>query len=181
MLINLKFVATEFPVVVNRPKRKNFVYKITDNFFSFWLNYVYPFKDDIEIGEIEHLKRFFRKDYDRYAGIIFEKICKQIAQNLKLPLRPTNMGRWWYKEKEIDLICLDDNKKEALFIEVKWSELKKQDAVNILTELKEKSKFFEWSRRKEYFGLIGKKVLGKEKLRENGFFIFDLEDIKKLL
>ena len=181
VLINLKFVATESPVVVNRPKRKNFIYKITDNFFSFWLNYVYPFKDDIEIGEIEHLKKFFRLDYDRYVGLIFEKICKQVIQNLKLPLRPTSIGRWWHKEKEIDLICLDDNKKEALFIEVKWSELKKQEAVKILTELKEKSKFVEWSRKKEYFGLIGKKVLGKEELRRQGFFVWDLEDIGKLL
>lgn len=181
VLINLKFVATESPVIVNRPKRKNFVYKITDNFFSFWLNYVYPFRDNIEIGEIEGLRKFFQQDYDRYLGSVFEGICKQVIHNLKLPLRPTKTGRWWHKDKEIDLICLDENKKEVLFVECKWSDVKEKEARKLLEELKEKSKFVEWDRKKEHFGLIGKRVSGKENLRKQGFFILDLEEIKKVL
>ena len=48
-----------------------------------------------------------------------------------------------------------------------------------LEEVKEKSKFVEQERNKEYFGLIGKKILGKERLREEGWLVWDLEDIEK--
>ena len=181
VLIDLKFISTESPVLVSRPKRKNFVYKIADNFFNFWLSYVYPFKDDIEIKEIEHLKMFFQKDYSRYMGFVFETVCRQAIPRLNIPLKPTKTGRWWHKDKEIDLVCLDENRKEALFVECKWADLKEKGARKVLEELKEKSKFVEWQRKKEYFGLIGKKVLGKENLKKEGFFVFDLEDFEKVL
>lgn len=181
VLIDLKFIATESPVIVNVPKRKNYVYKISDNFFSFWLSYVYPFKDDIEIGEIAHLKTFFAKDYDRYIGFVFENVCKQIVRNFRLPIGQTKLGRWWHKDKEIDLVCLDENKKEALFFECKWSALSESKARNILEELEGKSKFVGWKRKKEYFGLFGKRVFGKEELRKEGFVVFDLKDMEKAL
>ncbi len=181
VLIDLKFIATESPVIVNVPKRKNYVYKISDNFFSFWLSYVYPFKDDIEIGEIAHLKTFFAKDYDRYIGFVFENVCKQIVRNFRLPIGQTKLGRWWHKDKEIDLVCLDENKKEALFFECKWSALSESKARNILEELEGKSKFVGWKRKKDYFGLFGKRVFGKEELRKEGFVVFDLKDMEKAL
>ena len=179
VLVDLKFVFTESPIIVTRQKRGNSIYRIADNFFNFWLSYVYPFKDDIEIGEVAHLKSFFQKDYSRYMGRVFEYTCRQIIRDLKLPVNPEKIGRWWHQDKEIDLVCLDENKKEALFVECKWSDLKEKDARKILVELKEKSTFVDWERKKEYFGLIGKKVLGKENLRKEGFFVWDLEDFEK--
>ncbi len=176
VLINLKFISKEYPVVVNLPKRKNFLYRINDNFFNFWLRYVYNFRDDIEIGELEHLKNFFKKDHDSYLGFAFENICRQIIPNLKLPFRPTKTGRWWYKETEIDLVCLDEENKEVLFLECKWSELNENEALNVLEKLKEKTAQFRWSSEKQFLGIIAKKVKEKEKLRKKGFTVFDLDD-----
>ncbi|MBI2674902.1 MAG: ATP-binding protein [Candidatus Aenigmarchaeota archaeon] len=180
ILTDLKFVSKEYPVIVNRPKRKNYVYRIADNFFNFWLSYVYPFKDEIEIGEIESLKIFFRKDYSRYLGFVFENIARQLIWHMKLPFKPTKAGRWWHKNEEIDLVCSDENKRKALFIECKWSDLKEREARHVLQELKEKSKSVLWERETEYFGLIGKTIGGKEKLSEEGFIVFDVEDLWRI-
>ena len=45
-------------------------------------------------------------------------------------------------------------------------------------DIQEKSAFVDWNLndRTEYFGLVAKKVDGKEHLREKGFVVFDLED-----
>ncbi|MBI2135982.1 ATP-binding protein [Candidatus Woesearchaeota archaeon] len=179
VLIDLRYITTETPVSIEKPKRKNFVYKLTDNFFSFWFNYVYPYRDEVEIGEIKRLEAAFKKDYDRYLGYVFEEICKQQLRSLKLPITPTKIGRWWYKEDEIDILCLDEtanDNKEALFIECKWKELDEKSALAIIEKLKEKSKLVALKRKKEYFGMIAKKLDGKERLRNAGYIVFDTRD-----
>ncbi len=190
VLLDLRFLSTEAPVVLDKPKRKSTIYKLTDNFLTFWFSYVYPFRDDIEIGETGRLEDFFEKDYDRYSGFIFEKAARQLLVDLTLPITPTKSGRQWGNipkaEKgkntyEIDLVCLEETKKEALFIECKWSDLKEKEARQVLEDLKEKAKFVGWERKKEYFGLMAKKISGKETLRKEGFWVWDLEDFGKAL
>jgi len=50
-----------------------------------------------------------------------------------------------------------------------------------LEGLKEKSGFVDWERKKEYFGLFGKKVFGKENLKKEGWFVWDLGDLEKVV
>ncbi len=174
-LIDLKFVSTESPVIINRPKQKNHIYKITDNFFSFWLSYVHPFRDEIEIGEMEYLKEFFQKDYSSYLGNIFENICREKLKEIS-PIKITKIGRWWYQDKEIDIVALNEEKKEILFAECKWANLNYSEARKIIDELKEKSKFVNWERKKEHFCIMAKKLKEKQKLIKEGILAFDLED-----
>ena len=48
----------------------------------------------------------------------------------------------------------------------------------ILAELKKKSRYVDWNthKRKEHFGVIAKKIEGKERLRKEGYFVFDFDD-----
>ena len=50
----------------------------------------------------------------------------------------------------------------------------------ILEELKERSRSVKWHSgdRKEFFGIIAKRINGKEKLRGDGLFCYDLEDLE---
>jgi hypothetical protein len=50
---------------------------------------------------------------------------------------------------------------------------------HILTDLKRKAALVKWNNdeRSELYGIIAKKIEGKEKLREDGYLAFDLEDI----
>ena len=48
----------------------------------------------------------------------------------------------------------------------------------ILAELKNKSRYVDWNlnKRKEYFGVIAKKIADKESLRKEGHIVFDFDD-----
>ena len=50
--------------------------------------------------------------------------------------------------------------------------------MDILAELKNKSRYVDWntSKRKENFGLIAKKIADKERLRKEGYSVFDFDD-----
>ena len=42
-----------------------------------------------------------------------------------------------------------------------------------------KSDFVDWNngKRKEYFGIVARKIEGKDQLKKSGFFVFDLDDL----
>jgi len=66
---------------------------------------------------------------------------------------------------------------------VKWSSLGKRDADRIMRDLRRKASLVQWHSqdRKERYGIIAKKIKGKEQLREKGIHAYDLEDIEELL
>lgn len=176
VLARLRFISKIAPITINRPKTKHFRYKVTDHFFNFWLSYVYPYRDEIEIGELERLKLFLKKDYPRYMGSVFEDICKQQIHQCKLPFIPTQVGKWWFGETEIDLVCINDDAREALFFECKWSHLKEHEARKLIAILQEKAAHVLWERKKEYVGVIAHKIEHKESLRKEGWLMFDIDD-----
>jgi AAA+ ATPase superfamily predicted ATPase len=56
----------------------------------------------------------------------------------------SKIGKWWHKDKEIDLVALNKETKELAFFVVKWADLSHKKALDILEKLKEKSKFVKW-------------------------------------
>ena len=51
-------------------------------------------------------------------------------------------------------------------------------AENILSDLMDKSTFVRWNNDvyNKYFGIVAKKIEGKEVLRQRGYLVFDLDD-----
>ncbi len=176
-LIEIGFIKRKVPVTENIKSRTG-RYHISDNFLSFWFRFIYPNLSSIEEGIFD--TNTIKAAYNTYLGFVFEEVSRQFLIRSK-PITFTKIGSWWHKDTEIDIACLDENKKEALFVECKWSRLKEREALQILGELKEKSKHVDYKRKKEYFGIIAKKIQSKEKLRKAGFFAFDLEDFEKIL
>ncbi|MCD4845723.1 MAG: DUF234 domain-containing protein [Methanosarcinales archaeon] len=119
--------------------------------------------------DIEIIKR----NYNQYLGGIFEDVGIQfINNNRKKLFNFTKIGRWWHKDKEIDIVALNHITNEVLFIECKWQELTQKKAKKVLFELKKKSAFVQWNNdiRKEYYGIIGKKNRNKERITRHGLF-----------
>lgn len=177
ILTDLGFIEREFSILDK--KRARGIYKIKDNFFNFWFRFVSRYFGKIEINELEEPIQNFKKNFNQYLGPIFEDISKQfLIEKAKLPFKFTKIGKWWHKDKEIDLVAINEKTKQILFIECKWKDLKEKQARKILEELKEKSKSVDWNNnnRREFFGLIAKKLQGKEKLRKEGYKIYDLRD-----
>jgi hypothetical protein len=162
-------------------KRKRGIYVISDPFFNFWFRFVYPNISDLEIGLIDEVFSKISTQIDSYYGEMFERLIIELikSKEIPLPFSFTQVRRWWYKDKEIDIIVLNENTKQILFAECKWRN--SVNAKKILQELKEKSKFVEWNkgRRKEYYAIFAKSF--KKKIKEPDLELFDLKCIKRIL
>ncbi len=179
-LETLDLIYKEFPVTVRERKRFG-VYRVKDFYYRFWLRFVYPYRDDIEIGAI-HFEDF-GEDFNRYLGEVFELVAKEFLIKLnserKLPFRFTKVGRWWDKQEEIDLVAVNSLGGDAGFFEAKWKDLSRQDALKVLRKLEEKSEKVKLKERR-YYGIIAKNITGKDDLREMGYLVFDLNDFENV-
>lgn len=183
VLEDLGFIKRTYPINIKSKPRKG-LYTIADNYLRFWFKYVFPNKAELEIGNTNYVLNKIREDYNTYLGQTYEQIASEFLTETKrkklLPFSFTTSGRWWLKDKEIDIVAIDEEKQAATFFEVKWSTLSKQDCEKTLKNLKAKSSSFRWNHKKENFGIIAKKIAEKEHLRDKGYFVFDLKDLKLL-
>lgn len=90
------------------------------------------------------------------------------------------VGRWWTKDAEIDLVGLNEEENEILFGEVKWSV--NQVGTDILAELRRKAPLVQWGRegRRESFALFSRSGFTEELVRvaaEEGVSLRSLEEI----
>ena len=180
-LINLHIIKESFPLTEKKERTRNRKYVFSDNYFNFYFRFIYSNKSELlQEGSIEN----FKIKYNQYMGLIFEKACKEflIENKIRLPFKFTEIGGWWKKDKEIDLVCLNRETREILFTECKWKNLKAGQAKKLLEGLRGKAEFVDWNQdeQKEFFGLIAKKIEGKERLRDDGYYVFDLKDFEAM-
>jgi len=74
----------------------------------------------------------------------------------KFDIRFTNIGRWWDKNTEIDIVGFNIETQDIVFGEAKWTN--KPVGINIYKDLVEKSEEVDWNRasRSEYFIFFSK-------------------------
>ncbi|MDD5617236.1 MAG: ATP-binding protein [Candidatus Methanoperedens sp.] len=181
---NYEIVIREKPVIMSRARDTR--YFLLDNFFNFWFRFIYKNSRLLEINP-ERAFEFIMKDINSYFGKAFEKQAAEflIEMNRKglLHFEFMDIGRWWHKTEEIDIITLNKEKKEISFFECKWSSLDAEEVEIILADLKRKAEQVKWhnARRKERYGIIAKDIRDKEKLITMGYFVFDLRDFAPFL
>ncbi|OYT40912.1 MAG: hypothetical protein B6U86_03370 [Candidatus Altiarchaeales archaeon ex4484_43] len=186
-----KLVFRETPLLSDPRKSRRGLYGIRDNFISFWFAFVNRYEAYFEQGRFDEVSKIFLDNHNGFTGRMFELIANEFLSKLNarrgLPATFTKIGRHWGSisgaekgrtEYEIDLLALNEKTKEIGFFEVKWRDLNLREAGNLLLELRRKSEIVNWNsgERKEYYGLIAKKINGKEKLRKDGCLCYDLED-----
>jgi AAA+ ATPase superfamily predicted ATPase len=173
-LVEVKMIKRVVPITESEKSRFGRYY-LSDNFLKFWFRYIYPNLSLIEEGVFD--VNTIKQDYNTYLGEVFEEVCKQfLIRNREKIFSFTKIGKWWYKDKEIDIVALNEQSKQILFCECKWSE--NIDAEKILKELKEKAQQVEWykNERKEYYAIFAKSF--RNKIEEENVFLFDLENLK---
>jgi AAA+ ATPase superfamily predicted ATPase len=147
-----------------------------DPVFDFWFNFVAKYKEEIEKG-------VFKLRNDEMPGFYGKRFEIFVEQEIIHHLIPDfqKIGRWWYKGEEIDVLALNEEGREIAFFECKWQEVGHKRAGHILVDLKRKAALVKWhnDERRELYGIIGKKIDEKEKLRAMGHLAFDLEDLMK--
>ena len=184
VLEDLGFIKRTHPIGTT-PKPRKSQYTIADNYLNFWFKYVFPNKTELEAGNSETVLNKIKQDYNTYLGHAFEQVATELLTEMKtnqtLPFTFTSIGKWWFKNNEIDLIALDEEKQTATFIEAKWSNLNAIDCQRILQDLKTKAQNFRWDRKKENYAIVAKHIADKEQLTKQGLLIFDLEDFEPTL
>ena len=105
----------------------------------------------------------------------------------------TKIGKWWGadasrkssdNQEEIDVVALNENIKDILFAECKWTNAKV--GVDLYINLKRKARLVKWhnEERKEHFALFSKTGFSEEmeKLaKKEHVMLFDLKAIENAL
>jgi hypothetical protein len=184
VLEDLGFIKRTYPIAITPKPRKGF-YTIADNYLNFWFKYIFPNRTELETGNTKNILNKIKFDYNTYLGHAFEQAATELLTKMKtqnkLPFTFTAIGKWWYKNNEIDLIALDEQKQISTFLETKWSNLTKRDCERTLQNLKTKAQHFRWNRKIENYGIIAKKISEKKHLTNQGYLAFDLTDFEQLL
>ena len=181
ILEDLCLVEKEVPVTEKNPLlSKKGLYRIQDQFLNFWFKYVFPFKSQLELGDqarsFSEMKKTFRNELSR----TYELAAREIIQRYPRLPKFTKVGRFWERDLEIDLVALNEETKEIMFGEAKWSD--KLVGIDIFQALKAKAERVPWGKgkRKEYFCLFSKsgftpemmKIAKKEKV-----FLFQKDNL----
>lgn len=108
------------------------VYKISDNYFSFWYHFLFGQKSYYELlGEERAAEEIFQpENFNAYAGRIFEDVCTEYMLRCagagRLPFVPAKYGRWWGSNPErktqddIDILLIDRTGRNFIICECKF-------------------------------------------------------------
>lgn len=183
VLTDLKIIRREVPITEKSfEKSKKGIYTLDDNFFRFWFSFVFPNKSFIEERELDYLvENKIKPRLDIFTSHTFEEVCRSYVKKGFLEgLKFNQVGRWWTKDAEIELVGLNEDDNAILFGEVKWSVNKV--GVDILTDLRKKAALVDWGKenRKEYFTLFSRSGFTEELAQsaaKEGVFLCTLKDI----
>jgi AAA+ ATPase superfamily predicted ATPase len=164
VLERLHLIDKEVPVTELHPgKSRKGLYRIKDNFFRFWFQYVYPYKSELQIGRRDEVLARYTQLSSIIEAVVYELVCQELIREFEDTIFSFDtVGRWWEKEKEIDIVALNVKKKQILFGECKWSS--KQVGTNVYRDLKKKTSSVRWEigKRKEFFILFSKSGFTKD-------------------
>ncbi len=140
-LQQLHLVERLVPVTETQPhKSRRGIYRLKDHYLRFWFRYVHPNRSQLERdGACPVLENLVLPEIDHFTSLAFEEVCQQFlwqeALSGNLSFLPTNIGRWWNADEEIDMVVLGG--KDAILVECKWTS--KAVGTNVLADLEQKA------------------------------------------
>ena len=179
ILRELQIIERIVPITEKHPKKsRNGIYKIKDNYFKFWFRFIFENTNYVEQNKQELLlKEKILPELNSFFGRTFEDISLQFLKDNKI--YPNFLfGRWWDKKDEIDILGISNKEKKVIFGEVKWKNLSKKEAEQIIFQLNEKSKKADIPDNfTKNFMIIAKKIEEKKELAKSGAIIYELKDV----
>ncbi len=129
-LCDLGFIEKRTPITEKSPeKSKKGLYFISDNFIRFWFRYVYPYKGELELDNMQIVLDEIHKDFrEHFAAFAYEDICKNILAELckkgAIPFVPSRIGSYWLNDydgdTEIDVMAVDHQNRQIFAGECKY-------------------------------------------------------------
>ena len=129
-LSDLGFVEKRTPITEKKPeKSRKGLYLIADNFIRFWFRYVYPYKGELELDNVQIVLDEMNQDFrEKFVAFAYEDICKtifsELCKNGAIPFVPSRIGSYWLNDfdgdTEIDVMSVDHQNKRVFAGECKY-------------------------------------------------------------
>ena len=129
-LSDLGFIEKRTPITEKNPeKSRKGLYFIADNFLRFWFCYVYPYKGELELDNMQIVLDEIHKDFkEKFVAFAYEDICKDIfaklCSNNAISFVPSRIGSYWLNDydgdTEIDVMSVDHQNKQVFAGEYKY-------------------------------------------------------------
>ncbi|MEX2682126.1 MAG: ATP-binding protein [Candidatus Sigynarchaeota archaeon] len=117
-LLTVDFITKEIPIT-DGPRSRNGRYYVKDRFMAFWYRCILPNKSALEQRILG--ASTIRPRFETFLGGVFEDVVRQYLIAAR-PFPFTSIGRWWWKDNEIDLIAYDEPTATMTCIECEWSD-----------------------------------------------------------
>lgn len=129
-LSDLGFIEKRTPITEKNPeKSRKGLYFIANNFLRFWFCYVYPYKGELELDNMQIVLDEIHKDFkEKFVAFAYEDICKDIfaklCSNNAISFVPSHIGSYWLNDydgdTEIDVMSVDHQNKQVFAGECKY-------------------------------------------------------------
>lgn len=129
-LSDLGFIEKRTPITEKNPeKSRKGLYFIADNFLRFWFCYVYPYKGELELDNMQIVLDEIHKDFkEKFVAFAYEDICKDIfaklCSNNAISFVPSRIGSYWLNDydgdTEINVMSVDHKNKQVFAGECKY-------------------------------------------------------------
>jgi AAA+ ATPase superfamily predicted ATPase len=163
------------PVTEDGRRSKMGRYIFSDNFFRFYARYIYRNMSLYEGGRYDILKGRILSEWKGFSGWAFEEMIRALLVR-EMGTQYERTGAWWNRRgDEIDLLALGP--KGNLAVEIKNRDLTLSDVRGILSALEKKIPLVKGLSGPVTLGIVARTIPGKEKLKEEGFSIWDLADL----
>ena len=106
-LRRLRLVERHIPVTESPTASKRGRYRIAAPLFRFWFRFVYGNQDQLRILGDDAYEELVAPELADYVSPLFERLCQRALRTL-IDRQFRDVGQWWFKEHELDVLGLTD-------------------------------------------------------------------------
>lgn len=107
-LRRLRLVERHIPVTESPTASKRGRYRIAAPLFRFWFRFVYGNQDQLRILGEDAYEELVAPELADYVSPLFERLCQRALPGL-IDRQFRDVGQWWFKEDELDILGLTDD------------------------------------------------------------------------
>ena len=107
-LRRLRLVERHIPVTESPTASKRGRYRIAAPLFRFWFRFVYGSQDQLRMLGDDAYDEVVEPQLADYVSPLFERLCQRALPDL-IDRQFRDVGQWWFKEHELDVLGLSDD------------------------------------------------------------------------
>jgi hypothetical protein len=104
-LRRLRLVERHIPVTESPTASKRGRYRIAAPLFRFWFRFVYGNQDQLRMLDDDAYDELVAPELADYVSPLFERLCQRALPDL-IDRQFRDVGQWWFKEHELDVLGL---------------------------------------------------------------------------